>query len=166
MTNDWVSVYFVKELGWDLVKSNSLVAWFEVGGILGGLTSGIISDRLFNADRWKTILIYSFVLIAGMIGVALTIHVHYYLVAICFFIIGAGIYAPQMLFALGSSRPPMPTAPGGNRPERRRDLHWCSDGWGAYRADRESLLLEWGLYPAGGHRHSSGAANHWHHRRG
>lgn len=36
-----------------------------------------------------------------MVGVALTIHVHYYLVAICFFIIGAGIYAPQMLFALG-----------------------------------------------------------------
>lgn len=35
VTNDWVSVYFVKELGWDLVKSNSLVAWFEVGGILG-----------------------------------------------------------------------------------------------------------------------------------
>ncbi|AIJ09687.1 MULTISPECIES: MFS transporter [Edwardsiella] len=101
VTNDWVSVYFVKELGWDLVKSNSLVAWFEVGGILGGLTSGIISDRLFNADRWKTILIYTFVLIAGMVGVALTIHVHYYLVAICFFIIGAGIYAPQMLFALG-----------------------------------------------------------------
>ncbi|EBS5800243.1 MFS transporter, partial [Salmonella enterica subsp. enterica serovar Java] len=27
--------------------------------------------------------------------------IHYYLVAICFFIIGAGIYAPQMLFALG-----------------------------------------------------------------
>lgn len=101
VTNDWVSVYFVKELGWDLVKSNSLVAWFEVGGILGGLTSGIISDKFFNADRWKTILIYSFVLIGGMIGVALTIHVHYYLVAICFFIIGAGIYAPQMLFALG-----------------------------------------------------------------
>ncbi|ENT3638410.1 hypothetical protein ACFERN_001440 [Salmonella enterica] len=40
-------------------------------------------------------------LILGMGGVALTIHIHYYLVAICFFIIGAGIYAPQMLFSLG-----------------------------------------------------------------
>lgn len=101
VTDDWVSVYFVKELGWDLIKSNSLVAWFEVGGILGGLTAGIISDKFFHADRWITILIYSIVLILGMGGVALTIHIHYYLVAICFFIIGAGIYAPQMLFALG-----------------------------------------------------------------
>ncbi|EAP0946535.1 MFS transporter [Salmonella enterica] len=101
VTDDWVSVYFVKELGWDLIKSNSLVAWFEVGGILGGLTSGIISDKLFHADRWVTILIYSIILLLGMGGVALTIHIHYYLVAICFFIIGAGIYAPQMLFALG-----------------------------------------------------------------
>ncbi|EGV5525952.1 MFS transporter, partial [Salmonella enterica] len=101
VTDDWVSVYFVKELGWDLIKSNSLVAWFEVGGILGGLTSGVISDKFFHADRWTTILIYSLFLILGMGGVALTIHIHYYLVAICFFIIGAGIYAPQMLFALG-----------------------------------------------------------------
>ncbi|WP_318457675.1 MFS transporter [Photobacterium leiognathi] len=101
VTNDWVSVYFVKELGWDLVKSNSLVAWFEAGGILGGLTSGIISDKFFGADRWKTILIYNFVLIAGMVGVVFTIHIDYMLVALCFFIIGAGIYAPQMLFALG-----------------------------------------------------------------
>lgn len=101
VTDDWVSVYFVKELGWDLIKSNSLVAWFEVGGILGGLTSGIISDKFFHADRWVTILIYSVILLLGMGGVALTIHIHYYLVAICFFIIGAGIYAPQMLFALG-----------------------------------------------------------------
>lgn len=101
VTDDWISVYFVKELGWDLIKSNSLVAWFEVGGILGGLTSGVISDKFFHADRWTTILIYSLFLILGMGGVALTIHIHYYLVAICFFIIGAGIYAPQMLFALG-----------------------------------------------------------------
>ncbi|MGF1872445.1 MFS transporter [Photobacterium indicum] len=101
VTNDWVSVYFVKELGWDLVKSNSLVAWFEAGGIIGGLTSGIISDKLFGADRWKTILIYSFVLIAGMAGVALTVNLSYIMVSGCFFVIGAGIYAPQMLFALG-----------------------------------------------------------------
>lgn len=101
VSTDWVNIYFVKQLGWDLIKSNSLVSWFEAGGILGGLTSGIISDKFFGADRWKTILIYSFVLIAGMVGVLLTIHVGYALVALCFFIIGAGIYAPQMLFALG-----------------------------------------------------------------
>ena len=101
VSSDWVSVYFVDVLHWDLIKSNSLVAWFEVGGIVGGLTSGIISDKFFGADRWKTILIYSFVLIGGMVGVALTIHMSYLLVALCFFIIGAGIYAPQMLFALG-----------------------------------------------------------------
>jgi len=101
VSSDWVSVYFVKELGWNLVKSNSLVSWFEAGGIIGGLSSGIISDKLFNADRWKTILIYSFVLIVGMLMVALTIKMSYLLVSTGFFIIGAGIYAPQMLFALG-----------------------------------------------------------------
>lgn len=101
VSTDWVNVYFVKQLGWDLLRSNSLVSWFEAGGILGGLSSGIISDKLFNADRWKTILIYSFVLVAGMIGVMLSIKISYMLVAVCFFVIGAGIYAPQMLFALG-----------------------------------------------------------------
>ncbi|EBB8605138.1 TPA: MFS transporter [Salmonella enterica] len=102
VTNDWVGVYFVKVLGWDLLKANSLVAWFEIGGILGGLTSGIVSDRLFHANRWITILIYSVILAGGMVGVVLAVNIHYYLfVAVCFFVIGAGIYAPQMLFALG-----------------------------------------------------------------
>ena len=96
-----MSVYFVKELGWDLVKSNSLVSWFEVRGIVGGLSSGLISDRIFNADRWKTILIYSLILILSMIGVVISINMSYLIVAFCFFMIGVGIYAPQMLFALG-----------------------------------------------------------------
>ncbi len=98
MTNDWVVVYFVKELGWDLVKSNSLVSWFEIGGILGGLSSGFISDKLFQADRWKTILIYCLVLVAGMVGVVISINLSYFILSLCFFVIGVGIYAPQMLF--------------------------------------------------------------------
>lgn len=101
VSTDWVSIYFVKELNWDLITSNSLVSWFEIGGIAGSLCCGIISDKLFNADRWKTILLSTIVLIIGMVGVGITIHMSYLLVAFCFFLIGAGIYAPQMLFALG-----------------------------------------------------------------
>lgn len=101
VTNDWVSVYFVRELGWELVRANTLIAWFEIGGIAGGLTSGIISDRLFGANRWSTILVYCVILLAGMGLVTISLHSGYALVASGFFIIGAGIYAPQMLFALG-----------------------------------------------------------------
>lgn len=101
VSSDWVSVYFVKELHWDLMTSNSLVSWFEIGGIAGSLCCGVISDRLFNADRWKTILLSSLILVLGMVGVGLTVHISYLLVAFSFFLIGAGIYAPQMLFALG-----------------------------------------------------------------
>lgn len=101
VTNDWVSVYFVREMGWELVRANTLIAWFEVGGIVGGLTSGIISDRLFGANRWSTVLVYCVILMAGMGLVAVNLHSSYLLVASGFFIIGAGIYAPQMLFALG-----------------------------------------------------------------
>ncbi len=101
VSSDWVSVYFVDVLHWDLVKASSLMAWVGAGGSVGRVTFGIMSDKFFGADRWKTILIYCFVLIGGMVGVAFTLHIDYMLVALCFFIIGAGIYAPQMLFALG-----------------------------------------------------------------
>lgn len=99
--NDWVSVFFVKELNWSLLNSNGLVFYFEIGGILGGLTSGFISDKIFHSDRWKTIIVYIGILILGMLGVFVLIDSSFYIIASLFFIIGSGIYAPQMLFALG-----------------------------------------------------------------
>lgn len=45
--NDWGSIYLVKQLNFDILTANTVLSFFEIGGILGCLFSGWGSDKLF-----------------------------------------------------------------------------------------------------------------------
>ncbi|SJZ77422.1 MFS transporter, OPA family, sugar phosphate sensor protein UhpC [Cetobacterium ceti] len=99
--NDWTSIYYVNTLGWDLLKANSLSSWFEIGGILGGLTAGILSDSIFKGNRWKTNLFYAVLLVISLLFLPIFAENNFLMSSIIFFIIGAALYGPQMLYAIG-----------------------------------------------------------------
>ena len=98
---DWPAIYYTQVAGWKLVTASSLSAWFEVGGIVGGLSAGFISDLLFGANRWKTCLLFAAILFFSVMLLPLFQHSAYILSASLFALIGAGIYGPQLLFSLG-----------------------------------------------------------------
>lgn len=84
-----------------LDKSNSLNFWFEVGGIVGGLLGGFISDIFFKSNRWTSCTVYVLILFISFILLPFAIATSYLLTSLIFMAIGAGIYGPQLLFALG-----------------------------------------------------------------
>ncbi len=98
---DWPAVYYTQVAHWDLVTASSLSAWFEVGGIVGGLSAGFISDLFFKSNRWTSCLLFSLMLTASVALLPFFQHSSYLISAMLFALIGAGIYGPQLLFSLG-----------------------------------------------------------------
>ena len=99
--SDWVSVYYTQEAHWSLTKANSLAFWFEIGGLVGSFFAGIISDFIFKGDRWKVNMLFLFIILGSVISLAFINPDHYYLNVIIFFMIGWGVYGPQVLYAVG-----------------------------------------------------------------
>lgn len=99
--NDWTSIYYTHEMNWSLIKANSLSSWFEIGGILGGLSAGVISDYIFKGNRWNTNLFYVVLLIISLFLLPSFAKDNFLISSAIFFIIGMALYGPQMLYAVG-----------------------------------------------------------------
>ncbi|PSU33180.1 MFS transporter [Photobacterium lutimaris] len=99
--NDWPTIYYTQMLGWDLVTANSIVSWFEVGGLVGGLLAGYLSDILFKNNRWMTGLMFAIALCVSLALVPMVQGLSYMYTAVLFGIIGFALYGPHMLFAVG-----------------------------------------------------------------
>ena len=99
--SDWTSIYYTKELGWSLTKANSLAFWFEIGGLVGSFVAGLISDFFFRGDRWKVNMLYLFIILGSVISLAFINHSNYFLNVAIVFMIGWGVYGPQVLYAVG-----------------------------------------------------------------
>lgn len=99
--NDWPQIYYVQAHGWDLVKANSIITWFEAGGLAGGLIAGYLSDFLFRSNRWMTGLMFALMLCVSIVLVPIVQDSSYVLTAFLFTIMGFALYGPHMLFAVG-----------------------------------------------------------------
>jgi OPA family sugar phosphate sensor protein UhpC-like MFS transporter len=49
--SDWTVLYLIETKGYSQIGAGTILFWFEVGGILGGLVAGWASDRLFSGNR-------------------------------------------------------------------------------------------------------------------
>lgn len=58
----WAPTYISQEKGVSIIQAGLITAFFEIMGILGMLSAGWISDRLFNARRGPVMAIYMFLL--------------------------------------------------------------------------------------------------------
>ncbi|WP_179946775.1 MFS transporter [Salmonella enterica] len=77
--NDWPQIYYSQVHGWSLIKANSIISWFEAGGLAGGLLAGYLSDFMFKSNRWMTGLIFALALCmhrAGAAGSGYLLHPH------------------------------------------------------------------------------------------
>ncbi|WP_273954207.1 MFS transporter, partial [Escherichia coli] len=99
--NDWPQIYYSQVHNWSLIKANSIISWFEAGGLAGGLLAGYLSDFMFKSNRWMTGLMFAIALCICIVLVPLVQDVSYTLTAILFTIMGFALYGPHMLFAVG-----------------------------------------------------------------
>lgn len=101
--NDWSALYLYETKGYSLVLANTCVLWFEVGGVLGSLTAGWASDKIFKGRRGPINVLFS-------LGVVFAIYAFWkspaQVPAVDFalmFLIGFLIFGPQMLIGMAAA---------------------------------------------------------------
>ncbi|GAA2179869.1 MFS transporter [Brooklawnia cerclae] len=75
----WIPSYLVAERGYDFVKMGFVASAPAIGGLVGALTGGVISDRVFQGRRKPTMLLTAF-FTAVMFVVVLTVPQNTFLV--------------------------------------------------------------------------------------
>jgi OPA family sugar phosphate sensor protein UhpC-like MFS transporter len=101
--NDWGNLYLAEEKGYDLIKANSALSLFELGGFVGCLVAGWGSDKFFNGNRGPMNVIFALGIFLSIAAVWLIPSGTYLIQAICFFAIGFFVFGPQMLIGLSAA---------------------------------------------------------------
>ncbi len=57
--NDWGSLYFVQQKGYSILEANTVLSFFEFGGIFGSLVAGWGSDHFFSGNRTPMNILFS-----------------------------------------------------------------------------------------------------------
>ncbi|WP_375749487.1 MFS transporter [Vibrio sp. HN007] len=64
--SSWAVLYLQESKGYDLIDAGFAMSTYPIAGLFGAILSGIISDKLFNANRHIPTLLYGIANIAGM----------------------------------------------------------------------------------------------------
>ncbi|MFT6413597.1 MAG: OPA family sugar phosphate sensor protein UhpC-like MFS transporter [Glaciecola sp.] len=101
--NDWGNLYLSEEKGYNLIKANSALTAFEIGGFIGSLTAGWGSDKFFKGNRGPMNVIFTLGILISVLAVWLIPSSTYLVQVTCFFAIGFFVFGPQMLIGLSAA---------------------------------------------------------------
>ncbi|MFT6388426.1 MAG: OPA family sugar phosphate sensor protein UhpC-like MFS transporter [Cellvibrionaceae bacterium] len=101
--NDWGNLYLTEEKGYGLIKANSALSLFEIGGFIGSLMAGWGSDKFFNGNRGPMNVLFSIGIFVSIIAVWMIPNSTYSVQAACFFAIGFFVFGPQMLIGMSAA---------------------------------------------------------------
>lgn len=101
--NDWGNLYLTEEKGYSLMKANSALSLFEVGGFMGSIVAGWGSDRFFRGNRGPMNVLFSVGVLLAVLAVWMVPASGYAVQAICFFAIGFFVFGPQMLIGMSAA---------------------------------------------------------------
>lgn len=101
--NDWTILYLVNQKGYNLFSAGLSIFYFEIGGIIGMITAGIVTDKLFHGKR----ILFIFICATGLITISIILwntpighkNIDYIIIGILGFL----TFGPQMLIGLIAS---------------------------------------------------------------
>lgn len=94
----WGPKYVAECLGKDATQSTIISAALPIGGLLGVVATGYISDRWFQARRAPAIIL-SLLLASGVLLVGLTPITNIWLMAALFFTVGVFLFGPDSMIS-------------------------------------------------------------------
>lgn len=110
--NDWGSIYLVKQLNFDILTANTVLSFFEIGGILGCLFAGWGSDKLFAGNRAPMTLVFA----VGIFFSALTFWItpiqNQFILGFSLFTLGFFVFGPILLITMMASECSHKSIPG------------------------------------------------------
>jgi OPA family sugar phosphate sensor protein UhpC-like MFS transporter len=100
---DWTAMMLWKSKGYSNIAANGSISLFDLGGLLGGLSAGWGSDRLFGGRRGPVNCLFA-VGIVGMLCVFSFIPEGYAMLdSAAIFVLGFFVYGPQMLIGVAAA---------------------------------------------------------------
>ena len=100
---DWGILYFVEEKQYSITVASYAILFFEVGGFVGVLTGGFLSDKIFKGNRLPYCL-FCFLITAIFIITVWHNPINIYGIDFIYMaILGFFIFGPQMLVGLAAS---------------------------------------------------------------
>ena len=101
--NDWSPLFLIETRGYSLITANAAILWFELGGLVGSLAAGWVSDKIFSGRRGPINVLFSLAVVGAILALwqstPSTIFIDYFLI----FCIGFLIFGPQMLIGIAGA---------------------------------------------------------------
>ena len=100
--NDWSPLFLMETRGYKLSIANVAIVWFEIGGLVGSLVAGWISDKIFKGRRGPINVIFALAVVGALAALWLIPPGLLFLDYALVFMIGFLIFGPQMLIGLAA----------------------------------------------------------------
>lgn len=102
--NDWSALYLIETKGYNELRANICVTLFELGGLIGMLVAGWLSDFISKGKRGPMNVMFSLGLLLATIALWLTNNQHnFYMDASLLCLIGFFLFGPQMMIGLAAA---------------------------------------------------------------
>lgn len=101
--NYWGPLYLMEVKGHTLVSAAGALFWFEIGGMCGSLSAGLMSDSLFGSRRAPVNIIYSIGVIGSLALLWYLPSGNYIAASVVIFIVGFLVFGPQMLIGMSAA---------------------------------------------------------------
>lgn len=101
--NDWSALFLVEAKGYSQLGAGGTVSWFEVGGFVGSLLAGWMSDRIFKGRRGPVNVLFSFGILLSVTLFRFVPEGYPLLDSLAMLSIGFWIFGPQMLIGVAAA---------------------------------------------------------------
>lgn len=100
---DWMTLFMIETKGFSRLFASIFTSLIELGGFVGMLSAGWVSDRCFKARRGPVNAIFSMALLVSLVLFWIGSGVYGFLDTSLIFLIGFSIFGPQMLIGVAVS---------------------------------------------------------------
>jgi len=101
--NDWSALFLVESKGYSQISANGCVSFFEIGGFVGSLAAGWISDRLFSAQRGPVNVLFALGMLLSIGCFWLVPQGYVWLDYAAMFFVGFTVFGPQMMIGMAAA---------------------------------------------------------------
>lgn len=101
--NDWSALYLIETKGYSMLKANACVSLFDIGGLLGMLSAGWLSDKINSGRRGPMNVLFSLGMLGAILALWLLPNLGGAITSVLLFTIGFFLFGPQMLIGLAAA---------------------------------------------------------------
>lgn len=101
--NDWTAIYLIETKGYTILQGNACASSFEIGGVVGMLVAGWLSDKFSEGKRGPMNVLFSFGMLLSVFALWMHTTQSFFTDAMIVFGLGFFLFGPQMMIGLAAA---------------------------------------------------------------